>query len=427
MKSNLAGKKLLILGGRPAATTDIIHVAQGLGVYTIVTDNLPNEHSPAKLLADEAWDISTADIDLLAKKVTDREIDGVFTGAHEFNLQRTKELCEKCGLPFYATDEQLELNFNKQFFKEKCRQAGLDVPRSFDISAWEGGRTDAVSYPVIVKPLDGNGGRGITICWDEDSLRKAIPLARKYSESGRVIAEEYVIGREITAVYTIKQGEASLSCFRDRYPTEEFKYAAAQYDLSLIPSRYTQQFWENVHPRVIRLLKSVDAQNGCVFFQGIASEQRIVLFECGYRLNALCDYHNIAQLNGINYLEMMIHHALTGEMGPFALSMDNPFPTTVSAIFNMTAHGGVIGKLSGIEKVRELENVICAEFLHQIGDEIMEGSALSQSVFRANIFGADRADLEKVIHQIQSLICVENTEGKNMLFCPFDTDRLYRA
>ena len=52
MEQSLAGKKLLIMGGRPAATPDIVRSARRMGIYTIVTDNVPPERSPAKLLAD---------------------------------------------------------------------------------------------------------------------------------------------------------------------------------------------------------------------------------------------------------------------------------------------------------------------------------------------------------------------------------------
>lgn len=424
MNETVKGKKLLILGGKPAGTPDIVRIAQRLGVYTIVTDNLAPECSPAKLIADEVWDISTADVDTLSRKAKEHGVDGVFFGVHEFNLMRAKEICEQCGFPFYATDEQLLLNFDKEYFKKMCRNAGICVPASYDAASEES--LSSVVYPVIVKPRDGSGGRGITICHDRSELDAAISFAYEYSASKQAVIEEYVVGREITAVYTLKDGEISLSCFRDRYPTEEKELVTAQYDLSLIPSRYTKLFLDIAHPNFVQLFKNVKAQNGCVFFQGIANENKITFFECGYRPNALCDYHNIVQLNGINYLEMMIVYALTGRMDPYELSMDNPMPDSYSGIFNLTARAGVIARLEGVETVRELEHVISADYLHVVGDRITDNTALSQSVFRAHIFGKTREELEDVIHSIQKLVIVEDEQGSSMLFRPFDTGRLYQ-
>ena len=426
MEQSLAGKKLLIMGGRPAATPDIVRSARRMGVYTIVTDNVPPERSPAKLLADAYWDISTAEVERLAEKVKAEGIDGIFTGVHEFNLKRTRELCALCGMPFYATEEQLRLNFDKTFFKEQCVRAGIAVPESYTVSDPPlDAQLQAVRYPVIVKPRDGGGGVGVTICEDETELRQAIPGAVAGSPTGRFVVEEYVRGREITAVYTMKNGQISLSALRDRYPTRDHDRVTSQYDLSLMPSRYLPLFLAQSDPGFRRLLESVHAADGCVFFQGIAAPERIVFFECGYRLNALCDYHNIQDACGVSYLDMMIRYALTGSMGDADLSAEDPALPFFSGIFNMTARPGVIGRMTGREEALQLANVIAADYLKVPGDTITDDAAMTQSVFRAHVRGRDREELAEVIHRIQTLVRVEDVHGENMLFRPFDTQRLY--
>ncbi len=426
MKQNILGKKLLVLGGKPAASQDIVRMAKAMGVYAIVTDNLNQEKSPAKLLADEVWDISTADIEILAERVLSRKIDGIFTGAHEFNLKRTKELCDKCNLPFYATDEQLRLNFDKMYFKQKCEEVGIYVPRNYLVSyPLVESELAYIQYPVIVKPRDGGGGLGVTICYNESEIRPAIECALENSPSGYIIVEEYIVGQEITAVYTIKDGEISLSCLRDRYPSKEYERITSQYDLSLIPSKYIEAFMKDEHPKFVELFRRTKATNASVFFQGIANEKKITFFECGYRINALCDYHNMMNLHGINYLEMMIRYAVTGSMGDCDLKRENPFPSQLSAIFNMTAHSGIIGTQEGLEEVLKLDNVISAEYLRVVGDKIIDSASMAQSVFRANIFGQNKYELVNVINLIQKHIVIKDVEGKNMLFCPFDTDRLF--
>ena len=96
-----------------------------------------------------------------------------------------------------------------------------------------------------------------------------------------------------------------------------------------------------------------------------------------------------------------------------------------SGIFNMTARSGVIGRLSGRERVLALENVLAAEYLKTEGDVIADDAAMTQSVFRTHIKGQSLEELAEVIRAIQMLIRVEDTEGRNMLFCPFDVRRLH--
>ena len=72
-----------------------------------------------------------------------------------------------------------------------------------------------------------------------------------------------------------------------------------------------------------------------------------------------------------------------------------------------------------------LENVLAAEYLKTEGDVIADDAAMTQSVFRAHIRGRDLEELAEVIRAIQSLVRVEDTEGRDMLFCPFDVRRLH--
>ena len=85
-------KKLLILGATYNENV-IIERARKKGIYTIVTDNnLDYSLSPAKYLADEAWDISWSDIDTLYLKCKENKIDGVIAGFSEFRIENMIKL-----------------------------------------------------------------------------------------------------------------------------------------------------------------------------------------------------------------------------------------------------------------------------------------------------------------------------------------------
>ena len=61
-------EKLLILGGKPIGSTELVRCARQKGIYTIVADYLPENESPAKVIADEKWNISVDQVDELAKR-----------------------------------------------------------------------------------------------------------------------------------------------------------------------------------------------------------------------------------------------------------------------------------------------------------------------------------------------------------------------
>ena len=172
------------------------------------------------------------------------------------------------------------------------------------------------------------------------------------------------------------------------------------------------------------MLKGIGATDGSVFIQGIMNEDSVKFFELGYRINGACDYRHISAENGINYLKMMIAHALTGTMHGYELKQDNPFFKQYILTYNLWAHGGVIGDISGIEQVKLLDNVVLAEYLHAVGDEIVDNHTLAQRVFRAVIKDSSVQAIKDTIKKIQEKVNVTDINGNNLLYKPFDIDRM---
>ena len=110
------GKRLLLLGTNPG-TADIVNYARSQGAWIIVTDNHPVEKSAAKQIADEAWPVSTADVDTLEKLAVKHRVNGIFARVSEFNLEKALTLCERLGLPFFCTRQQWDTCSNKHLFK----------------------------------------------------------------------------------------------------------------------------------------------------------------------------------------------------------------------------------------------------------------------------------------------------------------------
>src|SRR5690625_4346580 len=108
-----ANKTVLILGGTPSGSTDVVEYLKENGATTIVAGYFPIDRSPAKQIADECWEISTSEVTAICKKARAAKVDSVFAGIHDFNLQRAIEVCEILDLPCYTTKEQLEMTLVK--------------------------------------------------------------------------------------------------------------------------------------------------------------------------------------------------------------------------------------------------------------------------------------------------------------------------
>ena len=104
MIDQLSGKTLLILGAS-VEEVSLVERAKEFGIRTIVTDYyLDHAVSPAKDVADEAWDVSWSDLDMLEKLCRERHVDGITAGYSEFRVESLIKLCQRLGLPCVPCD-----------------------------------------------------------------------------------------------------------------------------------------------------------------------------------------------------------------------------------------------------------------------------------------------------------------------------------
>lgn len=416
------GKKLLIIGGE----TNIINIvdqAKEMGVYTIVTER-GSDYSrlPAKAAADEAWDIDYSDMDTLVRKCHETGVDGVFSGYSEGKVLYAAQLSRLLGTPFYVTPEQVELTRNKRAFKELCVKYGVPVPTEYCVNgrAAELDR-DAVKYPVIVKPADYGGRIGITVCYERDELDDALLLAEKNSISDTVVVEEYLSGMELTAIYTIADGEISLSIINDKYLSKEGSKYAALCDVAITPSRFYHRYLDTVDEKIRELIKGIGVRNGLAGFQFIATEDQIIAFEMGLRLNGGNDWKLLSVCNGINHMKMMINYSLTGSMGD-SLSKDDPDLKEQMATYVMYAHGGEVGAVD-YSGIADHENILDVSPYVHVGKSIPDRGTTQQRVISFKIRTKTLEEMSDTIHYIQDHVRVDDVNGKSLMFRKFDTAR----
>jgi formate-dependent phosphoribosylglycinamide formyltransferase (GAR transformylase) len=154
----LKGKRLLILGANPE-TVPLIDTAQELGVHVIVTDNNPEAF--AKKFANESFNIDGMDVDGLVKLVREENIDGVLVGVADRLVEPYQQVCDALGLPCYASAEQCAVFTDKERFDIACKRFDISTIPNYQYAQilkaknWE-------EFPLLVKPIDGNSGKGIS-------------------------------------------------------------------------------------------------------------------------------------------------------------------------------------------------------------------------------------------------------------------------
>ena len=174
---NLTGKKLLILGGN-SETGVLVKKANDLGVYTIAVD--PNPKAPAKIHSKKHYNIDGFDIPNLTKVAMKERVDGVLVGVADILVPPYLRLCEKLGLPCYASDKIIAALSSKDGFIDACKQYDIETVPTFRLDeSFKPEDLNEIKYPVVVKPVDNGGGVGISICYNEQELISGAKNANK--------------------------------------------------------------------------------------------------------------------------------------------------------------------------------------------------------------------------------------------------------
>lgn len=184
-------KKLMLLGGI-RYLLPVIKTAHEQGYYVITADYLPD--NIAHRYSDEYVNVSIVDKDAVLKVAKEKKIDGVMSFGVDPGVVAASYVQNKLGLPSFGPYESVEILQNKDRFRAFLTENGFNVPWAFGFSSVKEAmeKSDRFTYPLIVKPTDSAGSKGVTRVDDEEYLQSALIYAKEHSIKGNIIVEEFL-------------------------------------------------------------------------------------------------------------------------------------------------------------------------------------------------------------------------------------------
>lgn len=411
-------KKILILGGN-ALSCDIVTTAQAMGLYTIVTDWNSVEDSPAKQIADEAWNISLMDYDELERKIKDNHIDGIFTNYTDSYLIPYVTLCNRCSLPCLATEEQIKTISSKDLSKKLCIDHDIEVSQAQEVSSVEELETliPHIKFPVITKPVDQSGQRGIFVCNTPDELRHFYGESLKFTHTEKILIEEYLQGEYVVMFYTIQNGVVSLASMADKPVAPVLDKNQVRLPMAyILPSRYTDLCESTVLPKVQNFVTTLGIKQGVIGIEAIVCDNHIKVFEMQFRLGGMRHHEFVLQENGMNLMEMLLRFTVSGKFeGWNAKETDNAHFKHTYVMHNILIKTGTIGHVSGIEEIRNLPFVTKVTQMSKDGDTISLAATVQQIICKVSMKLTKDLPLKTALRQIYELIKVCDNNGNDMM------------
>lgn len=247
-------KKIMLLGGL-RYLLPVIEAAHKQGYYVITCDYLPD--NIAHKYSDEYHNVSILDKDAVLQVARELQIDGIMSFAVDPGVVTAAYVQDKMGLPAFGPYESVCILQNKDKFRAFLTKHGFNVPKAKGYSSIEEALSekDAFKWPVIVKPTDSAGSKGVTRVDSVEDLESALIYALEHSFSKRIIVEEFIK----------KQGCSSDSdCFSVDGTLKVVSFSAQRFDESAEnpytpaafswPSTMTKEQEEELTSEIQRLL-----------------------------------------------------------------------------------------------------------------------------------------------------------------------------
>ena len=184
-------KKIMLLGGL-RYLLPVIEAAHKLGYYVITCDYIPD--NIAHKYSDEYVNVSIIDKEAVLAVAREKQIDGIMSFAVDPGVVTAAYVQDKMGLPAFGPYESVCILQNKDRFRDFLTRNGFNVPLAKGFSSVEEAMSEKYWYPwpVIVKPTDSAGSKGVTRVDRLEDLEAALQTAFDHSLSGRVIVEEFI-------------------------------------------------------------------------------------------------------------------------------------------------------------------------------------------------------------------------------------------
>lgn len=306
-----------------------IEAAHKHGIYVITVDYLPN--NIAHKYSDEYHNVSILEKDkekvlTLAKEL---QIDGILSYAVDPGVVTAAYVAEQMGLPFTCSYEAACILQDKSRFRKFLADNGFNAPHAKGyVNAGDAIKdVDYFNWPVIVKPVDSAGSKGVTRVDNPIDLIKAIEIALDASHNGHFIIEDFLEldGYQSSADCFSVDGELVYADYSDQLfdKTAENPYTPA---IEIWPASMPLEHQDSLIKEIQRLLKLLNCGTGLYNIESrVCKNGKPYIMEVSPRAggNRIAELQRIG--TGVDLIEAEVCKALGEDIPPISMPRYNGY------------------------------------------------------------------------------------------------------
>lgn len=400
-------KKAFVLAGG----NDQIELIKGIKkrfhtAEVILIDMNPNVR--AKDFADRMLVISTMDFDRVLAAAKEENIDLILSACGDQPMRTMAYVSEKMGLPCYLTFDQAQNLTNKVMMKHLMIEGGIPTSKYHRFDIHSEISADGLEFPLVIKPADNNGSKGIIKVYSQTEFDAAIAEARKFTISGDLLVEEFKEGDEYSVEAFLRNGTPHIIFASKNNKVKNrntFTICSNEYVCNL-----SESLESRIKDIVVRIGKTFDIDDVPLLIQMIVKDDNINVIEFSARTGGGSKLFFIREMVGVDIIENLLDITFGGDPDIEA------HPSNEKAIIKYVyAAPGVFSSIQGLESL-EHGGYISATYRYKpFGSRINSSDYSSDRPVGFLIKAKTDEELEQKIAFINSHIKLLDEAGNDIM------------
>ena len=376
-------------------------------VEVILIDFAPNV--VASKYADKHIVESTMDLHKVKEIAIAEKVDYILTACGDQPLLTMAVVSEELGLPCYLSKKQVLNLTNKMYMKKLMMEYNIPTSKFKTFTSKDELDITGLTYPLVVKPVDSNGSKGVRMVMNDAELHEFIKDAFRFTLTDTVIVEEFNEGIEISADFYVIDGKAHkvMWCQLNKFQVNDSTKIIYQ---SVIPPVLSEKSSAALNEIANKIAKAYELNNSPLLIQAIVNKDDVRVIEFSARLGGGAKYKTIQNVTGFNVLKANLESML-GEV-PEVKIFDSGKCYSRCHIY---LTGGKFMAIEGLDEL--LKNGTIREYVltRPFGVNVNTPTSSSDRVASVFIEANDQMDLNRKVKIAISTLKVLDENGNDIL------------
>jgi biotin carboxylase len=376
-----------------------IRMAKEMGLRVIATDG--DSQAPGFRFADLAFSCDVKDLEGQLRIARKNHIDGVLSIASDVSLSAVAYVATAMSLPGIDGDT-VEKCTDKALMRKAFYEHDVPSPQSIAVENEEHAFNAAqhIGFPVVIKPADNAGSRGVRYVRDAKEVAEAYTAALGYSRKKKVLVEDFMEGVEVSIEAFVVNKQMQVLTLSDKVRTPP-PYLL---DIDVIfPSAYPQELQQKIIAIAEKAIRAVGINMGPVHMELMMTKEGPIPVELAARGAGFKVFSDIVPIiTGIDLLKASIDMALG-----YPVDLKRCRNLGAAIKFFSAKCDGQLNGINGIEKVKAMKDVYDLEFYYSSGDKVKALTSGSDRIGHIITIGENRKAALHVMAEAVKLLKIE--------------------